>query len=807
MRIRSLRHQTTLTLLLTALLAVGGSAAIWISLAVSRFEERAETMRRDYIASQKATVKSRTLETLGYINFKKAQAEKRLKTAIKGRTQEAWQTANYIYQTHAKTKTKAEIGRLIHDALYSVSWDDGKGYYFAEDMQGNEIINRNNPELVGTNLMDLQDSKGVYLMRRILEVAQNQGEGFCSYHWNKPGQPGVLMPKYSYVKYFKPLDWVIGTGKYLEAEEKLIQGEVLKRLNGLNVGQAGYVFIVTYGGTMLTYPAPNVDVRGMNDANGQNIYDAIMKVVRKGGGFVDYVMVKLGQEKVRPKVSYCVGIDDWQWYIGFGVYTDEIEAVIAQRRDEMKQQLLGQLLSLGAFLALLLAFCLLLSRFLSRGISRNLETFLQFFRRASDEMKPIPLDRVSFTEFERLAGTANQMIEDARLAENEKAQLQDQLVRAQKMEAIGLMAGGVAHDLNNILSGLISIPELLLLRLDEDSPHRPHIQLMMESGERAAAVVSDLLTVGRGVITKKTVVDLNQEADRYLESLRTSILASRSSDLALRFTPSAAPLPVNISQVHLEKTLMNLVTNAAEELPGGGCITVGTERIELDAPQAGYQEVPPGTYARLSVADNGPGIPMEDLQRIFEPFYTKKVMGRSGTGLGLSIVWNAMLDHRGFIQVESSPTGTDFQLYFPLAQAPVAEAVSEETGEPPHGTGQLILIVDDEEVQRKTAGELLTSLGYTTHAVSSGEEALNYLSEQPADLVLLDMMLGRGLSGLETYQRIIEHQPDQRAIIVTGYARSRDVEAAIALGAHHCLHKPYRRAALAHSLQRAFEPH
>lgn len=800
MRSRSLNRNITLYLMLVSVLAVVGSAGLWLWHGFSSFQARTDRMRRDYVARQRAKVKARALEAMEYIQFKKSLAEARLKEQIKNRTQEAVQTAAHIYNRHKDSKTKEEIGRLIHDALYSVSWDDGKGYYFAEDMQGNELINRNNPELEGTNLMNLQDSKGVYIMRRILEVAKNKGEGFCSYHWNKPGEPGVLLPKYSYVKYFKPLDWVIGTGKYLLEEEKEIQQEVLARLDGLKVGESGYIFIVTYDGTMLTYPARGADVTRMTDANGKNIYQSIMKTVRAGGGFVDYVMVKLGEEKVAPKVSYCVGVDDWQWYLGFGVYTDEIEQVIAQRTQEMRQQIYRQLLLLGLLVGLLLVLSLLLSRFISRGIEINLNSFRRFFSRASEELKPIPLQEVTFDEFEDMATTANHMIQDIQKAQVDNQQLQEQLLRAQKMEAIGLMAGGVAHDLNNILSGVVTVPELVLLKMDPDDPLRRHIETIMESGQRAAAVVEDLLTVGRGVVTKKNVIDLNRFVQRTMDRLRKGELQDRSPGIDFVVETIPDPLHVHVSLIHLDKVLLNLVTNAVEEISGDGRITVSTRLVQTRTHLSGYQDVPPGDYAVLTVADNGPGIAPEDQARIFEPFYTKKVIGKSGTGLGLSIVWNAMQDHRGYIQFESSTGGTKFHLYFPLAEGYGGTKEIPEEPAIPRGHGETVLIVDDEAIQRNTATGLLESLGYQPRMVVSGEEAIFFLQSNRVDIILLDMMLGRGINGLETYRRILADHPGQKALLVTGFAASKDVEEALALGASQCLHKPYRLATLARAL-------
>ena len=389
------------------------------------------------------------------------------------------------------------------------------------------------------------------------------------------------------------------------------------------------------------------------------------------------------------------------------------------------------------------------------------------------------------------------MIEDItvrREASEEKKELQDKLQRAQKMEAMGLMAGGVAHDLNNILSGIVSYPELLLMDIPEDSPMWKPIKTIQESGMRAADVVEDLMTIARGVATSKEVMTFNTVVEEYLNSTEHRNLVSIRPSVTFKTRFDSDLLNVNGSPSHIKKILMNLVTNASEAIEGSGTVIISTMNQYLDEPLRGYEDVVPGEYVMLTVSDNGSGISPEDLERIFEPFYTKKVMGRSGTGLGLAVVWNTVQDHKGYINIKSSEQGTVFELYFPVTRDKVAAEEEEVPMEDYLGHGEKILVVDDEERQREIAGVLLTELGYVAESVSSGEEAIEYLKEHPMDLIVLDMVMPKGINGRETYEKIIKIRPGQKAIIASGYAKTKEVDLAQELGAGKYIKKPYTLA-------------
>jgi CheY-like chemotaxis protein len=237
---------------------------------------------------------------------------------------------------------------------------------------------------------------------------------------------------------------------------------------------------------------------------------------------------------------------------------------------------------------------------------------------------------------------------------------------------------------------------------------------------------------------------------------------------------------------------MNLLSNAAEAIGDGGEVVLMTKNRYLDRPVAGYEEIREGDYVVLTVSDSGRGISAEDLGKIFEPFYTKKVMGRSGTGLGLAVVWGTVKDHHGYVDVRSEEgKGSLFTLYFPVCREEIPGDGKGGPAESYQGRGEQILVVDDVAEQRELASAMLRGLGYRVRAVASGEEAVRDLTTSRADLLVLDMIMDPGMDGLDTYRKIIEIRPGQRAVIVSGFAETDRVVEAQSLGAGAYVRKPY----------------
>ncbi|MBT4161033.1 MAG: response regulator [Gammaproteobacteria bacterium] len=372
----------------------------------------------------------------------------------------------------------------------------------------------------------------------------------------------------------------------------------------------------------------------------------------------------------------------------------------------------------------------------------------------------------------------------------EQQQLEENYHRAQKMESLGLLAGGVAHDLNNILSVVATYSELLLSKIAADDPMAFHLKKIRNSGFQASAFATDLLTIARGIAVNKEPLQINTHVEDYLASSEFEVLKQAYPETNIRSELSDDLRNINASSAHFGKVIMNLVSNAFESIGATGNVVISTSNRQLDTALHGYETIDPGEYVVFSVSDDGPGIPAESLKRIFEPFYTRKTMGRSGTGLGLTVVWNIVQDFKGSIDIINDKSGVRFDLYFPASRESVRDAPALPI-DAYQGNGETILIVDDMEIQREVASAVLEELNYRTKEVSSGESAIEYLRDHPVDLVLLDMIMDPGMNGRETYEKISELYPGQKTVIVSGYAETSDVREAQDIGAGQFVKKPY----------------
>jgi PAS domain S-box-containing protein len=380
---------------------------------------------------------------------------------------------------------------------------------------------------------------------------------------------------------------------------------------------------------------------------------------------------------------------------------------------------------------------------------------------------------------------------------SEAKQLEDKLKRAEKMEVIGTLAGGVAHDLNNILSGIVSYPEIILMDLPDNSPLRKPLLTMQKSGLRAVEIVQDLLTMARRGVSVTEVINPNHIIAEQLNSPEMAKLRSFHPNVEVKSDLAADLLNVKGSATHLAKSIMNLMSNAAEAMPDGGTIALSTCNIYLDTPVKGYEHIEEGDYIKLSISDTGMGISKKDTEKIFEPFYTKKKMGRSGTGLGMSVVWGTVKDHSGYIDVQSTEgKGTTFTIYLPVTRERLKEDVAGVSIEAYKGQGETILVIDDVQEQREIASAILKKLGYNVSSVSCGEKAVEYMEQHSADLLVLDMIMDPGIDGLDTYKKIIDFHPTQKAVIASGFSKTRRVNALQRLGAGQYIKKPYTLAKL-----------
>ncbi len=383
-------------------------------------------------------------------------------------------------------------------------------------------------------------------------------------------------------------------------------------------------------------------------------------------------------------------------------------------------------------------------------------------------------------------------ITERRKQEELNINLQEQLHRASTMEAIGLMAGGVAHDLNNILAGITGYPELMLLKLPPDSKLVKPLQAVLQSGRRATAVVTELLTMARGVASVKKPYDCNKLIEEFLITPEAVKITEDNSSVRIIKHLGKSTGSINCSAIHIEKCIMNLLMNALEAVldKAKARVEIITDRPNLSDDYIDSLNLSPGNYVRIVVKDNGSGISQKDVERIFEPFYSNKILGRSGTGLGLTVVWNVVHEHHGTITVESSERGTIFTLYLPATDRSELKPIDDLTQWEMLPTRH-VLVVDDDPQLRDIGKATFETFGCSVKTASSGEEAIIIAKKEAFDLLFIDMMMEPGINGRETYEKIINTKPGQKALIASGYSENKEVKRALELGASGFIKKPY----------------
>ena len=391
--------------------------------------------------------------------------------------------------------------------------------------------------------------------------------------------------------------------------------------------------------------------------------------------------------------------------------------------------------------------------------------------------------------------------------EKEKLALHKKLAKDNSLKELGKLAGFVAHDLNNILSGVVSYPDLLLSQMDTSDKFYEKIKRIQEAGKRAATVVADLLVLARGGTSLVSVENINDIILNHLSSIEHCERMLNYPGVTIKTDLQQNLCNTCCSQKHIHKILLNLIGNALEAVQGNGMICISTRncRPSLSATMD-YSTAFSEGYVKISLEDNGPGIAAKDIDHIFEPFYSTKIMGKSGSGLGLAIVRNAVLEHHGWIEVKNRNPGVVFEIYLPVTLEKMFSADHDDVNGMPRGNGESILLIDDELEQNEIMGKLIGSLGYKNHSVLSGEEGIAFLKSNTVDLVLIDMIMGDGLNGCETYEQILRIKPDQKAIIVSGYSRKEDIQKANALGITMFLGKPVTLSKLSQAIRQSLYP-
>jgi len=407
----SLNFLRLLTIAVLLSVSLVGSAWLWETF--SRSRRNIEEMYTTYMQEQQNMLRDQVDQALAHIVYLRSKILQQTKETVKERTDTAWMIADTLIKNHKKNVSQKELENLIRETLRHIHYPD-QGYYFAINSNGVEELFADRPELEGTNMLQVQDKEGRFVVRDMLEKAQEDKTIFYQYNWTKPHQGRKIFAKIAGIRYLPAINWVIGTGMYLDDMEKQIKDNALEWLEQIRWGKEkkNYLFAGQWDGVSLTGSTKGKNILKITDPNGVHIVENLIHKAQAGGGFVEYIMPKFKNDRPAPKLSYAAPIQQWHWYVGTGRYIDEIETMIALHRQQLQKQLFRQLWQTASFLVLLSGIGLFMVLLMTRRLKKDIAPFAGFFHKAATDMVQIDEEQLNFEEFRILAHDANYMVQE-----------------------------------------------------------------------------------------------------------------------------------------------------------------------------------------------------------------------------------------------------------------------------------------------------------------------------------------------------------------------------------------------------------
>jgi len=650
--------------------------------------------------------------------------------------------------------------------------EEGKDYYWIIGPDGRFLMHPYRPDLeaLDTQLVVGPDGEVLSVLIDQMEEAVRPGrDGFIEYRWHWKDDLGQLQDKVSYVERFEPWGWIIGTGVYIEDMEADLA--VIRRRMILG----GLIMTALAAGLALLLSLHTLRLR-------RREAEAVIRLASSEEN-LSITLQSIGDAVIATDTDGCIRqmnpvaekLTGWQFREVSGRPLAEIFTILDEDTGAILPNPVDHVLATGQII-ILEGNTLLLTRDGSR-------------LRIADSGAPIR-DRHG-----NVAGVVL-VFRDV----TEEFALQEQLRQIQKMEVVGQLAGGVAHDFNNMLAAIMGNAELMEMELPAESPLRPHVAMILSGTKRAADLTQKLLTFSRKGTVMSSPMDIHAPIREAIGLLQRSI--DRSIRIEKRF--GATLERVVGDPTLLQNAFLNLGLNARDAMPDGGALTFTTRNLVLKGgpDDNGDTDLPPGRYVEISVTDTGVGMAPDVVEKVFEPFFTTKPTGK-GTGLGLATVYGTIKEHHGQIRIDSQPgLGTTVRILLPQDQ-PAVILEEEIKSDVVYGEG-CILVVDDEDLVRSMARAQLKALGYEVVMAKDGIEALQIYGRlrDQIDLVLLDVVMPQ-LGGRDTLKRLRLMDPDIRVVLSSGFDPDGTREDLLELGATGFIAKPYRQAQLSQVVARA----
>jgi len=557
------------------------------------FEIEKEKIRTEFTTRNKNIIKQKINEVHDFIQREQKTTKKELKESLKNAVNNAYAIANTIYRNNLD-KDPAFIKKLIVDALRNIRFNKNRGYFFIYENTGKNILLPYNPELEGKDFWKHQDSKGAYVVQDMVNLLKKSNEAFYQWYWYNPTSPDKQKTKIGLVRNFKPFNWFIGTGEYIEDYEVETKEKILEHVKNINSHEDRYIFVIDYDLIYLSHIREDYIGKHAitnNDAVGtKDVIDNLLKIAKNGEGYYNYIQNKKpGSEQPTKKVSFVKGLNSWEWILGTGFYEDDMDAAILQKRkdlDEKFEEYVSQILKVTVLITVIL---LLLSIYFSKVLQNK---FIKYKKEIKEHI-------------------------------NENTRQQNIMAQKTKMAAMGEMIGNIAHQWRQPLSTITTTATGLKLQKEmnvlKDDFLLEGLTGINESAQYLSKTIDDFRNFFK---TNKNEIEFSIEE---IINKSLSLCSSELYNLDIEIIKNIKDTKITNFENEFIQVLINIITNAKDEL---------TKKDEHFEKRIFIEVKEEKSFVKILIKDNAGGIPKSLKNRVFEPYFTTKHQSQ-GTGIGL----------------------------------------------------------------------------------------------------------------------------------------------------------------------------